>query len=165
MKILKKHILWGGNFFPNIWPVFCPNGSRGERVWGHNCLLSRMITHGYLRLPRDHPRLPRAAIQGSSCGAIQIFREGVYGTSEWQRQRHRQRHADHDVERGGLGGTTEWFHYFLAQPTSHCSLLLQIPQNHHCHLQQLISPLHFFLWKSSFAFFKHRSSDTKLQWI
>ena len=89
--------------FLNIWPVFCPNGSRGERVWGHNCLLSRMITHGYLRLPRDHPRLPRAATQGSSCGVIQIFREAVYGTSGWQRQRQRQRHAVHDVERGGVG--------------------------------------------------------------
>ena len=29
-------------------------------------------------------------------------------------------------ERRVLCGTTEWFHYFLAQPASHCSLLLEI---------------------------------------
>ena len=33
-----------------------------------------MITHGYLRLPRDHPRLPRAAIQVSSCGVMYVYR-------------------------------------------------------------------------------------------
>ena len=110
-----------------IWAAFvCAlAGGRGYEV--HNCLLSRVITHGYLG--KRHQKAPKTSPEATTRDPESSCRI----SKEVKIRKRIKVVLAHHHEEGGVCGTTEWFHYFLAQPASHCSLPEHRSPNHHCH--------------------------------